>query len=225
MTEPSLNFLYEDNHLLAVNKPAGLLTQPTEIESNSLETQVKSWIKEKYQKPGNVFAGVIHRLDKPASGIVVFAKTSKSLSRLNEAMRSKEMQKTYYALVEGIPRKKQDTLIHFLKHEEHYSSISNKNDRLSKQACLHYEVIEEYEKTALLKINLETGRYHQIRCQLSAIGYPIIGDLRYGAKKDQKIIQNLPRNVILLHHIRMALSHPITKEIIYLEAPLPSYYP
>ena len=224
MTSPVLNILYEDNHLLAVDKPAGLLTQPTEIENDSLEVQVKLWIKERYQKPGNVFATVAHRIDKPVSGIVLLAKTSKALSRLNEAMRAKEMQKTYYALVEGIPKKKQDSLIHFLKHEAHFSSISNKNDRLAKQARLHYETLQEFDKAALLKINLETGRYHQIRCQLSAIGHPIIGDIRYGAKKGQKILPTLPKNAIALHHFRLELCHPVTKEPLCLEAVLPSYF-
>ena len=220
----SIDVLYEDNHIIAVNKPAGLLTQPTDLESDSLEIRVKAWIKEKYQKPGNVFVGVIHRLDKPVSGLVIFAKTSKALSRLNEAIRSREMQKTYCALVEGIPQKKQDTLTHFLKHDDHFSYIVNKNDPDAKLARLHYETLKTFEKTTLLQIILETGRYHQIRCQLAAIGHPIIGDRRYGAKKAQNILADLPQNAIALHHTRLSLSHPVTKEVLTIEAPLPAYF-
>lgn len=219
MTQPSIEVLYEDNHILAVNKPAGLLTQPTDIENDSLETSAKQWLKEKYQKPGNVFVGVVHRLDRPASGIVILAKTSKALSRLNQAMRSKEMQKTYYALVEGTFKKKQDTLEHFLKHDDHCSCVVNRNDPEGKRACLHYKVVKEAEKSTLVEVVLETGRYHQIRCQLSAIGHPIIGDRRYGAKKDQKTLPDLPSNAIALHHCRLCLIHPVTKVPLSIEAP------
>lgn len=224
MIESSIDVLYEDNHLIIVNKPAGLLSQPTNLENDSLETRVKEWIKNKYQKPGNVFVGVIHRLDRPVSGILVFAKTSKALSRLNEAIRFKGMEKTYYALVEGILQKKQETLTHFLVHGEHTSYISNKNNKEAKEACLHYTTIKEKGKTSLLQVILETGRYHQIRCQLAAIGHPILGDLRYGAKKDQKIILNLPQNAIALHHIQLTFSHPVTKTSMTVEAPLPPYF-
>lgn len=223
MIEPSIEVLYEDNHLIIVNKPAGLLSQPTEIESDSMETRVKAWIKEKYQKPGNVFAGVIHRLDKPVSGILVLAKTSKALSRLNESMRSKHLQKTYLAFVEGIPQKKQDTLTHYLVHGDHISHISNQKDKEAKIARLQYETIDTHPNSALLQVVLETGRYHQIRCQLAAIRHPVIGDLRYGAQKDQRFLRNLPLNAIALHHFRLRLEHPITKAELHIEAHLPEY--
>lgn len=224
MTVPSLDVLYEDNHIIAVNKPAGLLSQPTDQENDSLETRVKAWIKEKYQKPGNVFVGVVHRLDRPVSGIVIFAKTSKALSRLNELIRSKEMQKIYCALVEGIPSKKKDTLEHFLKHDDHCSFVSNENDKEAKPARLHYQIIKEFNKAALLQIILETGRYHQIRCQCAAVGHPIAGDSRYGAKKDLNLAPNLPQGAIALHHQQLNLTHPVTKALITIEAPLPSYF-
>lgn len=224
MLDPSIDVLYEDNHIIAVNKPVGLLSQPTNLEEDSLETRVKAWIKEKYQKPGNVFVGVIHRLDRPVSGILIFAKTSKALSRLNESIRSHEMEKTYYALVEGIPQKQEATLTHYLIHGEHSSVIAHKNAKDAKEARLHYKILAKREKACLLQVILETGRYHQIRCQLAAIGHPIIGDLRYGAKKDQKTLSQLPQNGIALHHKHLSLLHPVTKETLIIEAPLPSYF-
>lgn len=223
MIEDSIDVLYEDNHLIIVNKPAGLLSQPTDLESDSMETRVKAWIKEKYQKPGNVFASVIHRLDKPVSGILVLAKTSKALSRLNESMRSKHMQKTYLAFVEGIPQKKQDTLIHYLVHGDHSSHISTLQDKQAKMARLHYETLDIRSNNSFLQVILETGRYHQIRCQLAAIGHPVIGDLRYGAQKDQRYLNSLPPNAIALHHFRLKLEHPVTKAELLIEAPPPGY--
>lgn len=224
MIESSIEVLYEDNHIIIVNKPAGVLSQPTDLENDSMEIRVKAWIKHKYQKPGNVFVGVVHRLDKPASGILVFAKTSKALSRLNDMMRSKEMQKTYCALVEGILKNKKDTLSHYLIHGDHCSYVGEQSNREAKPARLHYEVIKEYGKANLLHVILETGRYHQIRCQLSVVGHPILGDRRYGAKKEQHILPNLPPNAIALHHFRLSLIHPVTKVVLQIEAPLPAYF-
>lgn len=224
MIDIAITVLYEDNHIIAVNKPAGLLSQPTELEHDSLELRIKAWIKEKYQKPGNVFLGVVHRLDRPVSGIVIFAKTSKALSRLNETIRSQNMQKTYCAFVEGNLKKKQETLEHFLRHDDHFSDVSNKNDREAKPARLQYKTLKDSENAALLEITLETGRYHQIRCQCAVIGHPIIGDLKYGAKKGQKILPKLPPGVIALHHMKLTLIHPITKDLLDIEAPLPPYF-
>lgn len=221
---PTIDILYEDNHLIAVNKPAGLLSQPTDIENDSLEIRVKAWIKEKYKKPGNVFVGVVHRLDKPTSGILVFAKTSKALSRLNDAMRSREMQKTYCAFVEGSLRRKEGTLEHFLVHGDHSSYVSERNDKKAKPARLHYETLRETGNCTLLRVILETGRYHQIRCQFAAIGHPIVGDLRYGAKKDQRFLPQLPPNSVALHHNQLTLIHPVTKVTLCIEAPLPPYF-
>lgn len=224
MIDSSIDVLYEDNHIIAINKPAGLLSQPTALENDSLETRIKVWIKEKYKKQGNVFVGVVHRLDRPVSGIVIFAKTSKSLSRLNEMIRSKGMQKLYCALVERSPKKKHDTLDHFLRHDDHYSAVSNQNDKEAKLARLHYKTIKEFDKTTLLEIILETGRYHQIRCQFAAIGHPIVGDFRYGAEKESRFLPNLPLGAIALHHMKLTLLHPVTKALLCIEAPLPSYF-
>lgn len=209
-----LDVLYEDNHILVVNKPSGLLSQPTEQESDSLETRVKTWIKEKYHKPGNVFVGVVHRLDKPVSGIVLFAKTSKALSRLNDSIRLHKMQKIYLAWVEGVPKEKKGTLIHFLKQGDHCSLLASSRDPDAKQAILHYEVIQESLNTALLQIILATGRYHQIRCQCAAMGHPIVGDIRYGAKQ-----RTDGQEGIALHHTKLTFPHPITHETMCIEAP------
>lgn len=222
--QSTIDVLYEDNHIIAVNKPAGLLSQPTDIENDSLEVRVKAWIKEKYQKPGNVFVGVVHRLDKPTSGILIFAKTSKALSRLNDAMRSREMHKTYCAYVEGHLRKKEGTLEHFLVHGEHSSIVSDRSNKEAKLARLHYKVLKEEANCTLVEIELETGRYHQIRCQFAAMGHPVVGDLRYGAKKDKKCLPQLPSDAVALHHIKMSLTHPVTKAVLCIEAALPDYF-
>lgn len=225
MKDEQVEVLYEDNHLIAVNKPAGLLTQPTDLVNDSLEVRVKAWIKEKYNKPGNVFLGVIHRLDKPVSGIVIFAKTSKALSRLNASIREREMVKTYYALVEGVPHKKEGTLEHYLKHDDYAASVCSPKDPSAKVARLHYETLGTVGNAALLKIILETGRYHQIRCQCAAMGCPIVGDAKYGAGKDARAAGTLPSGAIALHHGNLTLAHPVTKETLALAAPLPRYFP
>ncbi len=216
MSRLPFDILYEDNHLLVVNKPAGLLTQPTDIQDESLEVLLKAYLKEKYQKPGNIFLGVIHRLDRPVSGIVVFAKTSKALSRLNAAMRAREMQKTYCALVENRPPAEKGTLEHFLRHDDYRAHICQGKEQDAKLARLHYEVLKHHPKTTLLQIILETGRYHQIRAQCAAMGCPVVGDAKYGSR------QPLPGGVIALHHFRMLLEHPVTHAAISLEAPLPA---
>lgn len=198
--------IYEDNHLLIVNKPAGLLTQPAGSIEDSLETRAKAWIKEKYQKPGNVFLGVVHRLDKPVSGIVVFAKTSKALSRLNEGMRSKETTKIYHALVEGGPKSESGVLQTYLKHDDHRAYVCEKNDYEGKLAKLHYRVLERRQGMTLLEIILDTGRYHQIRCQCFAEGFPIVGDTKYGGHPRA----NFNSNQIALHHALLKLKHPVT---------------
>ena len=210
-----MKILYEDNHILAVDKPAGMLTQPTDLESESLESLAKAWIKEKYQKPGNVFLGVVHRLDRPVSGIVLFAKTSKALSRLNEALRERKFKKTYCALVEGKVTKDQDTLEHYLRHDDYAASVSSKKDPEAKLARLHYEVLTRFEKSTLLKVDLETGRYHQIRAQLSAAGHPIVGDDKYGSR------QAAGGGGIALHHSHLQFIHPVTEESVVIESHLP----
>lgn len=211
--------LFEDNHLLVLNKPAGLLTQPSGTHQDSLETLAKAWLKQKYAKPGNVFLEAVHRLDKPASGVVVFAKTSKALSRLNQSIRDKDAEKTYYALVEGCPKELEGTLEHFLVHDHFQASIVARAHPNAKAARLHYRVVEKRKGETLLSINLETGRYHQIRAQLSAIGCPIVGDRKYGSKRAL-----VEKDVICLHHIRLSIAHPVSKELLTFEAPLPAYF-
>ena len=205
--------IYEDNHLLVVNKPAGLLTQPSGTHQESLESICKAWLKEKYHKKGQVFLHAIHRLDKPVSGIVVFARTSKALSRLQETMRhNKNIKKMYEAWVERTPKSSEGWLEHYLVHDDHCAIVSSKNDPKAKLARLHYRVKEERGEQALLEVELETGRYHQIRVQLAAIGCPILGDIKYSSK------HSLPGQTIALHHAFMQIPHPITGHLIDLIA-------
>lgn len=205
--------LYEDNHLLVVNKPAGLLTQPSGTNEDSLEAVCKHWLKEKYQKPGQVFLHAIHRLDKAVSGIVVFAKTSKALSRLQTSMKNKHFKKVYEALVESMPKMKEGTLEHYLVHDEHRARISATQDPNAKLARLHYRVVGQEGKYFKLEVELETGRYHQIRAQLSAIGCPIVGDGKYGSSQAAQTIG--------LHHALMEIPHPTTGEILTIKCSSP----
>ncbi len=192
--------IYCDNHLLVLEKPAGIATQPDFHEA------ARKWVKETFSKPGNVFLEPIHRLDKPASGIVLFARTSKALSRLNEAMRQKQLRKRYVALVEGSVEN-EGTLEHFLTHEEFRAAIDPKG----KKAILHFRCIKKNGQFSLVEVELETGRYHQIRAQFSAIGHPIVGDGKYGSRKKS--------SKILLHHQELTLQHPTTKEPLTFRCP------
>ena len=209
-----VDVLYEDNHIIAVNKPAGMLTQQTDEVNESLENAVKAWLKEKYQKPGNVFLGVVHRLDRPVSGIVLFAKTSKALSRINASIREGKMHKTYCAWVEGSPNPEAATLEHYLQHGDHRAHVCRKGDVEAKLARLHYTKLKHDKNSTLLKIILETGRYHQIRAQLSAIGHPIVGDIKYGSKT------HFENPSIALQHTNLVIDHPVTKEALYINCPL-----
>jgi 23S rRNA pseudouridine1911/1915/1917 synthase len=179
-----LNVLYEDNHLIAVEKPAGMLVQGDETGDVSLMDEVKDYLKKRYQKPGNVFLGLIHRLDRPVSGIVLFAKTSKGASRLSEQFRNHTVEKTYHAWVEGIPKEKSATLIHYLKKDDvkNKTSVFEKEAPGSQYAKLSYELLKTEGEFSLLKITLDTGRPHQIRSQLAFVGHPIVGDTKYGSK-------------------------------------------
>ena len=194
------DIIHCDNHILVVNKPPGIATQP------DLEELAKAWVKKKYQKPGNVFLHPIHRLDKSVGGIVLFARTSKALSRLQALMRERKISKTYEALVEGHLPKKEGTLKHFLVHGDHKAFVDPKG----KEAILHYTVLEEKKDTTLLSIDLTTGRYHQIRAQFSAIGHPVVGDKKYGSSC-------FFQNGIALRHVRMAFEHPVTQEPLQFE--------
>jgi 23S rRNA pseudouridine1911/1915/1917 synthase len=182
-----------------------------------LSEVIKEYLKEKYHKPGNVFCGVTHRLDRPTSGVVVFAKTSKALSRLNEIFRNGEVDKTYWAVVKNKPEKEEDRLTHYLvKNEKNNKSTAFDSEKPhTKKAVLHYKLISTSEKYYLLEIDLETGRHHQIRCQLAKIGSPIKGDLKYGAERSN------PDGSISLHARTISFIHPVSKERIEVTAPVP----
>ncbi|MGO3707126.1 MAG: RluA family pseudouridine synthase [Mesonia hippocampi] len=213
----NLQVVYEDNHIIVVNKRAGDIVQGDKTGDKPLSEVVKSYLKEKYNKPGNVYLGVVHRLDRPTSGLVLFAKTSKALPRLNKLFADKKAQKTYWALVKKAPPKTEDKLIHYLKRnpKQNKSYAHKKEVPDSKKAILHYKIIKKLQAYTLLEINLETGRHHQIRCQLSAIGCTIKGDLKYGFNRSNK------DGSIHLHARKLSFIHPVKKEEITLEAPLP----
>lgn len=204
MISKRCTIVFEDNHLLVVDKPAGLLTQPTDASEESAEGWAKAWIKSKCGKPGNVFLHAVHRLDRPVSGIVVFARTSKALSRLNEAMRSKSCRKIYHALVEGAPPSPEGRLEHYLTHDHHRATVFDTPRPEAVKATLVYRVLERRGDYTLVEIELETGRYHQIRAQLAAVGCPIVNDVKYGSRTGDG-------SIISLQHVSLTIPHPITK--------------
>lgn len=212
-----LNVIYEDNHLLVVNKPAGLLVQGDQTGNTTLLDYAKSYIKVKYNKPGEVFLGLAHRLDRPTSGIVVLARTSKALTRLNQQFKERSPKKTYWALVEGNP-KNEDKLQHFLKRNaksnKSFANLSEVPD--SKKAILSYKCIKKLQHYSLLEINLLTGRHHQIRAQLAAEKLFIKGDLKYGAKRP-----NVDGSIHLLAR-SLEIIHPVRKELLCFTATPPS---
>lgn len=210
-----LEILYEDNHLLVVNKPAGILTQPSGTEQENLEEICKSWIKKTYGKPGNVFLEAAHRLDKPVSGIVVFARTSKALSRLNESMRAQKFHKIYCAVVEGVLEEAEGVLEHYLIHDDYQSIVVAHGTPQSKLCRLHYRTKEHNGKRSLLEIILETGRYHQIRAQLAASGHPVVGDAKYKSREAY-----LP-NAIALHHSALQFPHPTQDKLMDVQTAVP----
>ena len=213
----NLQVLFEDNHIIIVNKRAGDIVQGDKTQDKPLSEIVKEYIKEKYNKPGNVYLGVVHRLDRPTSGIVIFARTSKALERLNKMLREKSIKKTYWAVVKNTPKKEKDTLVNFLKKnpKNNKSSVFSKEIDGSKKAILHYTLQKKLDNYSLLEIDLETGRHHQIRAQLSFIGSPIKGDLKYGFSRSNK------DGSIHLHARNIAFTHPVSKENINLSAPVP----
>jgi 23S rRNA pseudouridine1911/1915/1917 synthase len=213
----NLQILHEDNHLIVVNKRVGDIVQGDKTGDKPLSEVVKEYIKDKYNKPGEVFLGVVHRLDRPTTGIVVFARTSKALTRMNELFSSRETQKTYWAIVKNKPEKSEDKLIHFIKRNEknNTSKAHIKEVPESKLASLDYRIFKELNNYFALEINLHTGRHHQIRAQLSAIGSPIKGDLKYGFDRSN------PDGGIHLHARKLVFTHPVTKEDIILIAPTP----
>lgn len=212
-----LDIIYEDNHLIVINKPVGKLVQGDETGDEPLSETVKSYIKEKYNKPGNVYLGVVHRLDRPTSGVLLFAKTSKALSRLNKQFKERETKKTYWAIVENKPSKNDERLIHHLKrnHKQNKSYAYPKPVKDSKKAILNYKLVRSLNNYHLLAIDLETGRHHQIRAQLSAIGCVIKGDLKYGAKRSNA------DGGIYLHAKSLEILHPVKKNVMTFKADLP----
>lgn len=212
-----MDVLYEDNHLIIVNKAPSEIVQGDKTGDKPLSELIKEYLKEKYHKPGNVFCGVTHRLDRPTSGVVVFAKTSKALSRLNEMFRNGEVDKTYWAIVKNRPPKDEDTLIHYLiKNEKTNKSTAYDSEKPNtKKAILHYKLIAASQKYFLLEVDLETGRHHQIRCQLAKIGCSIKGDLKYGAERSN------PDGSISLHARTISFVHPVSKQQIHVVAPVP----
>lgn len=211
------NIAFEDNHLLIVDKPSGITVQVDKTEDQPLENMVKAYIKEEYNKPGDVFLGVVHRIDRPVSGLVIFAKTSKALVRMNEQFKSKEVKKTYWALVEGrVPEDEGKLINHLQKSEsQNKSFISEKAKKGTSLSELDYKMLKAYTNFTLLEIKPITGRHHQIRAQLSGIKCPIRGDVKYGARRGNK------DKSINLHAKELEFTHPVTKEYIKIIAPLP----
>lgn len=214
----NLQVLFEDNHIIIVNKRSGDITQGDKTGDKPLSDVVKEYIKEKYNKAGNVFLGVVHRLDRPTSGVIIFARTSKALERLNKMLRDKEIHKTYWAVVKNHPKKEKATLINYLRKnpKNNKSSVFQKEIDGSKKAILHYTILKKLDNYSLLEIDLETGRHHQIRAQLSNIGFPIKGDLKYGFNRSNK------DGSIHLHARKIEFIHPVAKEKITVTAPTPN---
>ncbi len=214
----NLQILYEDNHLIVINKRCGDIVQGDKTGDKPLSEVVKSYIKEKYNKPGNVYLGVVHRLDRPTSGVILFAKTSKALSRLNQQFSKHEPKKTYWAIVQTPPHPEAATLTHYLlrKPKNNKSYAYPKKIKNSKKAILDYKTLKQLERYTVLEIDLKTGRHHQIRSQLSVIGCPIKGDLKYGAQRSNK------DGGIHLHARALSLIHPVKKEEIKFIAPPPN---
>lgn len=213
-----MNVLYEDNHIIIVNKAPGEIVQGDKTGDRTLADEVKAYIKEKYHKPGEVFLGVVHRLDRPVSGVVVFARTSKALTRLNEMFRQGgKIRKTYHAIVCAAPTEPEGTLTHWLTRNEKQNKayVYNREVAKSKKAVLDYRLIGASERYYLLEVNLHTGRHHQIRCQLAAMHCVIKGDLKYGAPRS-----NVDGS-ICLHARHIEFEHPVSHKLIAVDAPYP----
>ncbi|MGE0086699.1 MAG: RluA family pseudouridine synthase [Desulfococcaceae bacterium] len=217
---PQWPVLYADNHLLALYKPAGLPVQGDDSRDISLLDTGKQWIKKKYGKPGNVFLGLVHRIDRPVAGVVLFCRTSKSAARISEQFRSKTIRKTYLAVLQGHLNQSSGELLHYIQRVPHKSSrIVNHSAPDTAQARLRYRKRGVSENTTLVEIDLETGRHHQIRAQFAHTGHPVIGDLRYGAEAP------LPEKQIALLAVCLEISHPISGQRIRIESPLPRGWP
>lgn len=213
-----MNVLYEDNHIIIVNKAASEIVQGDRTGDKPMSEDVKDYLKKKHNKPGNVFCGVTHRLDRPTSGIVIFAKTSKALSRLNRMFQGDKIEKIYWAIVQNRPLKEKDTLIHYVvkNHRINKSTAFDSKRRNTKKAILHYTLVAQSNNYYMLRVNMETGRHHQIRTQLSKINSPIKGDLKYGAKCSN------PDGSIGLHARYISFIHPVSQKKIEVTAPVPN---
>ena len=212
----NLQVLFEDNHIIAINKRCGDIVQGDKTGDKPLSEIVKSFLKTKYSKPGNVYLGIPHRLDRPTSGVVIFAKTSKSLPRLNKIFKYGKVQKYYLAVTKNNPEKQEDTLIHWLRKNErtNKSTYFKKETVKAKKAVLHYRVLKKLERYFIIEIELVTGRHHQIRCQLSAIGCPVRGDLKYGYDRSNN------DGGIDLHAKKIIFEHPVSGKKIIIDAPV-----
>ena len=208
----SLVVVYEDNHLLIVDKPSGLVTQPTIDHEDSLEKLAKEYIRLKYEKKNDVFLQPIHRLDKDVSGLVIFARTSKALSRLQQMLRERQIEKTYHAKVHGKIFHPEKVVENFLLKSNYRTSIASSSDPQAKLSRLHYRLIQQNKQDAILEIDLETGRYHQIRAQLAHLGHPILGDTKYGS------FISYPGGAIMLRHVRCSFIHPVKHIPLVLKA-------
>jgi len=217
-TKDNIQVIYEDNHIIAVNKRAGDIVQGDKTGDKPLSDVVKEYIKDKYNKPGNVYLGTVHRLDRPTTGLVLFAKTSKVLPRLNKLFLTKDITKTYWAIVKNAPTKTSNSLTNWLKKnpKNNKSTAYIKEIPESKKAILHYTTLKKLDRYTLLEVNLETGRHHQIRVQLSNIGSPIKGDLKYGFDRSNK------DGSISLHARFIEFIHPVSQETIKITADLPN---
>ena len=213
-----MEVIYEDNHIIIVNKQSGEIVQGDKTGDRPLSDMVKDYIKEKYQKPGAVFLGIAHRLDRPVSGLVVFARTSKALTRLNKMFADGEVHKTYWAIVKNAPHNSEGTLEHWLvRNEKQNKSYAYDHEKPNaKKAVLKYRALAHSDNYTLLEIRLLTGRHHQIRCQLAAMGCPIKGDLKYGAPRSN------PDGSISLMARRVEFTHPVSKAPVVVEAPVPN---
>ena len=215
MNNINIDVIFEDNHLIAVNKKSGEIVQGDKTGDEPLSERVKKYLKVKYNKPGNVFLGTIHRIDRPTSGIVIFAKTSKALSRMNEKFRQNKISKTYWAIVKNRLPKKNDLLKHYLLKNQKKNKSFLSTEEKGKLSILEYNFLNNLNNYFLYEIFPKTGRHHQIRVQLSTMGSPIKGDLKYGAKRSN------PNGGINLHAKKIDFNHPVTKESVSIEANCP----